>query len=78
MSNYPPGAKDDPRAPYNERTEFVNVCVSVTYHKEITVEVPYNYTEVDLNYAARDSVSSMHRFMDMDDWCEDEFEVIPE
>ena len=40
MSDYPLGAQYDPRAPYNEKTKTVSVCVSVTYHKDIEVEVP--------------------------------------
>ena len=39
MSDYPLGAKYDSNAPYNETTKKVQVCVSITYHKTIEVEV---------------------------------------
>lgn len=45
MSNYPPGAKYDPFAPYNQEEpdyEEINVLVSVVYSKSITMKVPYN------------------------------------
>ena len=45
MSNYPPGAKYDPFAPYNQEEpdyEEINVLVSVVYSKSMTLKVPYN------------------------------------
>ena len=78
MSNYPLGAQYDPRAPYNEKTKTVSVCVSVTYHKDIEVEVEGAYDESTLNYLAREEVYNMHKFMDDDGWTEDEFEAIEE
>ena len=56
----------------------INVCVSVTYHKEIELEVKGDYDEVTLNYLAREATYDMHKHMDSLDWCEDEFEVIEE
>lgn len=74
---YPLGAKYDKNAPYNEKPKKVSVCVSVTYHKDIEVEVVEGgYDEVTLNYLAREKVYSMHKFMDDDGWTEDEFEAI--
>lgn len=79
MSDYPAGAKYDSRAPYNEVKKKVSVCVSVTYHKEIEVEVVGgDCDEVTLNYLAREAVYPMHKFMDDDGWTEDEFEAIEE
>ena len=78
MSNYPLGAKYDPRAPYNEKTKKVSICVSVTYHKDIEVEIEGAYDESTLNYLARDEVYNMHKFMDDNGWTEDEFEAIEE
>lgn len=75
---YPLGAKYDKNAPFNEKTKKVSLCVSVTYHKDIEVEVGGNYDEVTLNYLAREKVYSMHKFMDDNEWTEDEFEVIEE
>ena len=79
MSDYPLGAKYDKNAPYNEVRKKISVCVSVTYHKEIEVEVVEGgYDEVTLNYLAREEVYPMHKFMDDDGWTEDEFEAIEE
>lgn len=75
---YPLGAKYDKNAPFNEKTKKVSLCVSVTYHKDIEVEVEGNYDDVTLNYLAREKVYSMHKFMDDNEWTEDEFEVIEE
>lgn len=75
---YPLGAKYDKNAPYNEEKKKVSVCVSVTYHKDIEIEVEGGYDEVTLNYLAREKVYNMHKFMDDNDWYEDEFEVIEE
>ena len=41
MNNYPPGAANDPRAPYNEPpTEEVEVTVKTRLVKETVVETP--------------------------------------
>ena len=78
MSNYPLGDKYDSRAPNNEKTKKVSICVSVTYHKDIEVEIEGAYDESTLNYLARDEVYNMHKFMDDNGWTEDEFEAIEE
>ena len=40
MNNYPPGAANDPTAPYNEPlAEPYHVLVSITLSKEFTVDV---------------------------------------
>ena len=78
MSDYPLGAKYDKNAPWNKERKKVSLCVSVTYHTEIEVEVEGDYDEVTLNYLARNTVYNMHKFMDDDCWTEDEFEVIEE
>ena len=76
---YPLGAEYDTNAPFNEKTKKVSVCISVTYHKDIEVEVVEGgYDEVILNYLAREAVYPMHKFMDDDGWTEDEFEAIEE
>ena len=72
------GAQYDPRAPYNQKTKTVSVCVSVTYHKDIEVEVEGAYDECILNYLAREETYPMHKFMDDNGWTEDEFEAIEE
>lgn len=50
----------------------VNVTVSVTYHKTIDIELPENYTELDLKVVAEKTVGLPIG----DNWLEDEFEVI--
>lgn len=54
----------------------LNLCISVTYHKNVDVEVEGDYDYVPLNRLARKQVYSMHKFMDNDGWTEDEFEAI--
>ena len=54
----------------------LNLCVSVTYHKNVDVEVEGDYDYVTLNRSARNKVYKMHKFMDDDEWTEDEFEAI--
>lgn len=78
MSNYPLGAKYDRNAPYNKKSKKISVCISVTYHKDIEVEVEGDYDDVTLNYLAREAVYDMHKFMDDNGWTEDEFETIEE
>lgn len=75
---YPLGAKYHPDAPYNEKTKKISVCVSVTYHKDIELEVEGNYDDVTLNHLARETVYNTHKHMDDNGWVEDEFEVIEE
>lgn len=39
--NYPPGAANDPRAPYNEdELEEIDVTISITCSKSTTIHVP--------------------------------------
>lgn len=54
----------------------LNLCISVTYHKNVDVEVEGDYDYVTLNRLARKQVYKMHKFMDNDGWTEDEFEAI--
>ena len=51
MDNYPPGAANDPTAPYNEPlAEPYKVLVSITLSKEFTVDV-LKTTDRDVNEA---------------------------
>ena len=49
MDNYPPGAANDPDAPYNEpRPEPCRVMVSLTLSKEFTIDLIRRYDrEID-------------------------------
>lgn len=51
MSNYPPGAENDPDAPYNETMdEEVDVCVRQTLTKEDVIYMPQAYSHVEYEY----------------------------
>lgn len=51
MSNYPPGAENDPNAPYNEpEMEEVEICVRQTLTKEDVIEVRPAYSHVEYEY----------------------------
>lgn len=49
MDNYPPGAANDPDAPYNKpRPEPCRVMVSITLSKELTIDLIRRYDrEID-------------------------------
>ncbi len=51
MSNYPPGAENDPDAPYNEpQREEVEVLVKQTLTKEDVIYMPPAYSHVEYEY----------------------------
>lgn len=55
-SNYPPGAEFDPNAPWNQvdKEEEVEVLVSITMSRVVTVTVSENYTDESLKAAVND------------------------
>lgn len=58
MDNYPLGADQDPRAPWKQTDPEkikVKVCISVTYSKELEIEVEEGYSEIDLREAVREA-----------------------
>lgn len=76
---YPMGAQYDPKAPWNQeppKKVSIPICISVTYHKDIEVEVTGDYDEVVLNQLARKAIYNTHKHMDDNNWVEDEFVVI--
>lgn len=73
---YPLDAKYDSRAPYNEKTKKVKVCVSVTFHKDIEVEVEGDYDNVTLFQLAEYDLENDLNPLYQNGWIEDEFEVI--
>lgn len=76
--DYPLGAKNDPRAPYNEVCHTVSVCVSVTYHKTIDVEV-YGAYDIDaLTEVAKYEVENDVLPLEQNGWIQDEIEVVEE
>ncbi len=63
MSNYPLGAKDDPRAPWNEqpiRTEEIEVEVVLTVSKNVTLKVPVDADNMDINVAVGNYVGVVY------------------
>lgn len=73
---YPLGAKYDKNAPYNSEKKTVSICVSVTFHKDIDVEIEGDYDIVALYHAAEDKLDKDLGPLYKNDWIEDEFEII--
>ena len=71
MSNYPPGADNDPRAPYNEPlTKIITVEVSAELGTFVDVDVPLDeegYPETDcLNEAVRIAIKDKYNIDNVD------------
>lgn len=47
MNNYPPGAANDPTAPYNQKTKKISVDISVSLSTTKEIEVPENMDDYD-------------------------------
>lgn len=78
MNNLPAGAKDDPRAPFNEEPyEEVEVLASITYSKSMSIHVPKGSTEEEIKAFAKKSIFRPHEALG-GTWTIDEFEIIPE
>ena len=78
MDNLPAGAKDDPRAPFNEEPyEEVEVLASITYSKSTSIHVPKGSTEEEIKAFAKKSIFRPHEALG-GAWTIDEFEIIPE
>lgn len=78
MDNLPAGAKDDPRAPFNEEPyEEVEVLASITYSKSISFQVPKGSTGEEIKALAKDAIFKPHEALG-GTWTIDEFEIIPE
>jgi len=75
---YPLGADQDPRAPWKEKDVFVDVTVSITYHKTIRVKLNEHYDTPDRYNAAQDEVYDDVKALSDNGWYEDEFEVVEE
>ena len=46
-SNVPPGAAEDPTAPYNEKTKVIEVNISQCLSTTVEVEVPEDFEDYD-------------------------------
>nr|DAN01119.1 MAG TPA: HICA protein [Crassvirales sp.] len=78
MDNLPAGAKDDPRAPFNEEPyEEVEVLASITYSKSMSIHVPKGSTEEEIKAFAKKSIFRPHEALG-GTWTIDEFEIIQE
>lgn len=80
MSNYPLGAKDDPRAPYNQPDPIKvtkRVLVSITLSKTLELEVPEDFDRIDLcdAFSGCPEYSQLKTLVD-NHWNEDEFEIM--
>lgn len=77
MSNYPLGAENDPRAPYNQEPKRVKrtVGVSITLSADIEVEIPEN--ALDPIQAAKDYIADYVELPGefLVDWCVDDYEI---
>ena len=63
MSNYPLGAKDDPRAPWNEkpiRMKEIEVEVVLTVSRNATLKVPIDADIMDISIAVENYVDSSY------------------
>lgn len=68
MSNYPLGAKDDPRAPWNEkpiRMDEIEVEVVLTVSRNVTLKVPIDADVLDVSIAVENYVNNVY---DNEDW----------
>jgi hypothetical protein len=57
-SNVPPGAAEDPTAPYNEKTKIIEVNVSQCLSTTVEVEVPEDFDEYE---ASEDTLKDIVR-----------------
>ena len=74
MSNYPLGAKDDPRAPWNEkpiRTEEIEVEVVLTVSRNVSLKVPIGADIMDISIAVDNYVNNVY---DNEDWTVNEID----
>lgn len=59
-SNVPPGAAEDPTAPYNEKTKIIEVTVSQCLSATVEIEVPEDFDDYDneevLEYFVREQI----------------------
>lgn len=46
-SNVPPGAAEDPTAPYNKKTKVITVNISQCLSTTVDIEVPEDFDETD-------------------------------
>ena len=81
LGDYPPGASNDPNAPWNEKDSImktVKVLVSCIYSKEVEIEVPEDsdLTNEELEYEVRNQVDFTGIGDELSNWSEDELVVI--
>lgn len=78
-SNLPPGAAEDPTAPYNEKTKVIEVNISQSLSATVEIVVPEDFDETDnvaLEIAVRDQIvlpSEVAFKLSPDCWCVDDF-----
>lgn len=55
-SNVPPGAAEDPTAPYNEKTKVIEVNISQCLSTTVEIEVPEDFEDYNNSEALCDFV----------------------
>lgn len=80
--DYPLGAANDPRAPWNqEKIEYkdVDVTVCVSLSKAITLSLPEDYTEQDVHESILNSLTHKEiNNLEKNGWIMDDFQIIQE
>ena len=82
MNNYPPGAANDPTAPYNQKTKKITVDISVSLSATKEIEVPEDmddYDPVVLEEYVREQIMLPQEILlehDYGEWIVDEFCVL--
>ena len=80
-NNVPPGAAEDPTAPYNEEKKLIEVNVSQCLSASVKIEVPKDFDEYEasedtLNDIVREQIflpSEVILDRSQDCWCIDDF-----
>ena len=81
-SNVPPGAAEDPTAPYNEKTKVIEVNISQCLSATVKIEVPKDFEDYDNKELLEDFVreqivlpSELTLKLSPDCWYVDDFYV---
>ena len=74
MNNLPEGAEYDEKAPYNERRIKIDVTISQTLSKTITVEVPQCYNDEIIRKTVERTIDLPSQVFI--DWDLDDYETI--
>jgi hypothetical protein len=77
--NYPPGAANNPYAPYNEdELEEIDVTISITCSKSTTIHVPKDWREQELSLTELAKAQVMPPFYLGRQWVVDDYVAVEE